>query len=74
MSLLVNNLRKRLCPETVADIVQAMNESGVPIRWEKPSLTYAFTWAETLQGYQFWGDIYSLYERRSNVYVDIYTL
>lgn len=78
MSLLIDNLEKRFCPETVGDILLELNRSEYPIRWDRKDLNVALTWAESKQGHAFWRKIYM--EEKKAIYnnqrisVDIYSL
>jgi len=72
MSLLVDNLYKRLCPETVGEIILELENCDVD--YQGDDLDDALVWDNTPQGHDFWWRIHKLWRRTSKEYVDIYSL
>ena len=74
MSLLIDNLCKCIQFETVGEILYELEHCGTDVDWDAPNIDAAIMWADTVQGDDLWDNVYSLYKRRSDIYVDIYSL
>lgn len=78
MSLLIDNLKERFCPETAGDILLELNRAEYPIEWTARDLNIALIWANSKQGHAFWMKIRMEEEKaiynKQRISVDIYSL